>query len=170
MNVMGSVPARQQGMALVMGLIILLVMTLVSIGAMRMTLMQEKMSGAFQGQQLAFHAAEAALRDAERRLGESSVPLGSQGFFDAQNSNREPPDWSDPSASLGVGEALKYDQSTLNNVARQPQFYVERKRQSCEKPDPEAGPPVNENSYRVVARGFGGNESNQVVLETYYCR
>lgn len=165
-----SARGRQQGMALVMGLIILLVMTLISISAMRSTLMQERMSGAFQGQQLAFQAAEAALRQAERELASSSVSMGSAGFFDAKNPNREPPDWEKADAPPKVGNALAYNDHNIEGVARQPQFFAEKKSLACEKPDPEAGTRVQENAFRVMARGFGASENNQVVLEINYCR
>lgn len=170
MKTTGSAPGREQGVALVMGLIILLVMTLISITAMRGTLMQERMSGAFQGQQLAFQAAEAALRQAERELGKSSVPLGSAGFFDSKNPNREPPDWADPDADPNVGEALEYDDRVIEGAVRQPQFFAEKIGLSCERPDPEAGAAIQENVFRVMARGFGANEHNQAVLEIFYCR
>lgn len=170
MTMTRSASGRQQGMALVMGLIILLVMTLISISAMRSTLMQERMSGAFQGQQLAFQAAEAALRQAERELASSSLPMGSDGFFDAKNPNREPPDWEEADASPDVGDALAYDTHDIEGVARQPQFFAEKQSLSCEKPDPEAGTSIQENAFRIMARGFGASENNQVVLEVNYCR
>lgn len=176
MAIARSAPGRQQGMALIMGLIILLVMTLVSISAMRGTMMQERMTGAFAGQQLAFQAAEAALRQAERELSGSSIPIGSAGYFEAKNPNREPPDWEDPNASPGVsnanpvGDVLEYDARNLEKVARQPQYFAEKMKGSCEKPDPEAGTSIKENSFRIMARGFGTNENTQVVLEVFYCR
>lgn len=157
---------QQQGMALVMGLIILLVMTLISISAMRSTLMQERMSGAFQGQQLALQAAEAALRQAEREV-KGNPPLQASGFFDAMNTSREPPDWSDPGVSADVGQAKEYDGWDFDQVARKPQYFVERLRQPCEKVVSAQENP--EEAKRIVARGFGANENSQVVLETYYC-
>ena len=56
---------RQQGAALIMSLIILLVMTLIGIAGMQTTNLEEKMAGNAREQNLAFQAAEAALRDGE---------------------------------------------------------------------------------------------------------
>lgn len=56
---------RQRGVALVVVLILLLVMTLLGLSSMRGTLLEERMSGIMYDRGLAFQAAEAALREAE---------------------------------------------------------------------------------------------------------
>lgn len=58
-------PTRQDGAALIMVLLMLLVITLLGIASMRGAIMQERMAGATLGRSLAFHSAESALRDAE---------------------------------------------------------------------------------------------------------
>lgn len=59
---------HQQGAALVVSLVILLVMTIISVTALRSTSMDEKMTSNTRQRQIAFNAAEAALRDAEAWL------------------------------------------------------------------------------------------------------
>ncbi|PKM06655.1 MAG: pilus assembly protein [Gammaproteobacteria bacterium HGW-Gammaproteobacteria-4] len=59
---------RQRGVALVVVLILLLVMTLLGLASMRGTLLEERMSGNMVDRGLAFQAAEAALREAEALL------------------------------------------------------------------------------------------------------
>lgn len=61
-------PARERGVALAVVLILLLVMTLLALAATRGTLMQERMGAGRYDRSLAFHAAEAALREAETNL------------------------------------------------------------------------------------------------------
>lgn len=56
---------RQDGAVLVTGLLILLVMTILGISGMSSTSMQERMSGNDRDRQIAFQAAEAALREGE---------------------------------------------------------------------------------------------------------
>lgn len=56
------VPKKQQGMALVMGLMLLLVITLLGIATLRGTSMQERMSANNQQQAITFQGAEAAIR------------------------------------------------------------------------------------------------------------
>jgi Tfp pilus assembly protein PilX len=61
-------PARQSGAALVVGLVLLVVITLVGVGAMQNTTLQEKMAGNLRDSNLAFQASEVALRDCEAVL------------------------------------------------------------------------------------------------------
>lgn len=59
---------RQSGAVLVVSLLLLLVMTLLGIGASQSTLLQERMAGNQRDQEVALQGAEAALRAAEREL------------------------------------------------------------------------------------------------------
>ncbi len=59
---------NQRGAVLVVSLMILLVMTIISITALRTTSMDEKMASNARQQQIAFNAAEMALREAEAVL------------------------------------------------------------------------------------------------------
>jgi Tfp pilus assembly protein PilX len=63
-------PQRQQGAALVVGLLLLLVVTMVGVSSMRNTTIQEKMSGNLRDQNLSFQAAETALNTGESILQE----------------------------------------------------------------------------------------------------
>ena len=56
---------RQSGVALIIGLIILLLLTIIMITALKVTALEERMSGNSQNQNVAFQAAESALREAE---------------------------------------------------------------------------------------------------------
>jgi type IV pilus assembly protein PilX len=56
---------HQRGVALIVVLILLLVMTLLGLSSMRGTVLEERMSGNMFDRGLAFQAAEAALREAE---------------------------------------------------------------------------------------------------------
>lgn len=59
---------RQQGIALVVGIIFLLLMTLIGVTAIQTTSLDERMAGNVRDRNLAFQAAEAALRDAEEDI------------------------------------------------------------------------------------------------------
>lgn len=58
-------PARQQGVALLVALVVLLLSALVAVGAARTSLLNESLTGNMTDQQRAFAAAEALLRDAQ---------------------------------------------------------------------------------------------------------
>lgn len=71
---MNRVPRAQQGVVLLVGLIILVVLSLLAIGSIRSTTLEERMTGNSQDQQIAFQVAEAALREAEAILGQPMLP------------------------------------------------------------------------------------------------
>ena len=66
-------PANQRGVALVVALILLIVITLVGLAAVRGTIMQQKMTANFYDREIAFQATEAALRQAEALVHQASV-------------------------------------------------------------------------------------------------
>jgi type IV pilus assembly protein PilX len=63
-----AAPRMQRGVALVVVLLLLLVMTLLGLASLRGTLMEERMSAGSYDRSLSFQAAEAALREAEAGL------------------------------------------------------------------------------------------------------
>ncbi len=68
---------HQAGVVLVIGLIILLVLTLIGVSGMQNTSLEEKMAGNLRDRNLAFQAAEAAMRDAEadiRNTAKTALP------------------------------------------------------------------------------------------------
>lgn len=60
--------SEQRGAALITALILLLVLTLVGVNSLANTVLEERMAGNMRDRQLAFQAAEAALREGERRV------------------------------------------------------------------------------------------------------
>lgn len=62
----------QRGATLIISLLILLVMTLIGVTAIQTTTMEEKMAGNMRDQNLAFQAAEAALRAGEGWMGQQT--------------------------------------------------------------------------------------------------
>ena len=67
--------STQRGVALVVALILLVVITLVGLAAVRGTIMQQKMTANFYDREVAFQATEAALRQAEALVqGTAVVP------------------------------------------------------------------------------------------------
>lgn len=74
----------QRGAALIVGLIMLLLLTLIGVAGMRDTLLQEKMAGNMRDRELAFQAAESALRAAELVLAGTAEPAfnNTAGMYD----------------------------------------------------------------------------------------
>jgi len=72
---------RQAGVALVVSLIFLLVITIIAVAGLRSTTLQERMAGNTRDRNLAFQAAESGVREAEEFI----ESLASLGNFDGAN-------------------------------------------------------------------------------------
>jgi type IV pilus assembly protein PilX len=76
-----QIKARQSGVALVTGLIFMVVLTIIVISALRSATLEERMAANARNRQVALHAAEAALRDAEGMLFNGDVMNTSYAMF-----------------------------------------------------------------------------------------
>jgi type IV pilus assembly protein PilX len=70
----------ERGFVLLTAVIFLLVLTILSLSSMSTTILEEKMTGSYRDRQLAFEAAEAALRDGERDVFGSLRISGASSF------------------------------------------------------------------------------------------
>lgn len=117
----------QSGVALVIALVLLLAITLVGLAGIRGTTLQEKMSSNMQDRDVAFQAAEAALRIAEQRIADTSAVIWhncSLGgvtceAIPGQNANITVP-WQAVSAGTNADQ---FDAGLL--AAAQPEYVVE---------------------------------------------
>ena len=163
---------RQDGMVLITGLIFMVVLTLIVVASMRTTLLEERMAGNARDTDLAFQAAEAALRAGEEVLNSdlleeftSTSPAYLSVDTRMDTYWRDTHDWSaDAEAVTG----------TITGVSAAPRFVIEELR-----PIPAAGnesetfKPLLDSSifiFKVTARGVGGNPSTVVVLQSTYQR
>lgn len=169
---MNPIPHKQQGVVLFVSLVLLLVLTLIAVSSMQSNIMEERMAGNMRNQDLAFQAAEAALRDGEEFLQSPVLPA-----FDNTSGNFQP---ADPAA----GEAPRWESVDWNNsanvhvyngtsidgVASQPEFIVE------EMPATASGSSLASDTagvhevYRVTARAVGGSNDAVVILQSTYKR
>lgn len=117
---------RQRGVALVVALLLLLVITIVGLAAVRSTTMQQKMTSNFLDRQIAFQGAEAALRQGEVAV-QAATSTGS--FYNCSptsGNNCLVNPMTDSNVPTGqyvtVGQS-SFDAGTLS--ASQPQYVVE---------------------------------------------
>jgi type IV pilus assembly protein PilX len=73
-------PTGQRGMALIVGLIFVVVLTLLGLAAMRTVVLEERMAGTMRDRSLALQAAEMTLRYAEQDISNSGRISGVTGF------------------------------------------------------------------------------------------
>ncbi len=166
---------KQGGAALIVALAFMLILSIIGVAAMQNATMQERMAGNSKDVNIAFQAAEIAVRHAEATLPDLK-PLdfdGSEGAYlscpdpDDDRQACQSPDWNDYDSKGWV-----LIDGKLSAVSRQPEFIIE---QIAGVDDPTASLDADKTVslkgyYRVTARGFGLNERSMVVLETTYKR
>ena len=126
-------PAAQRGVALVVALVLLVVITLVGLAAVRGTIMQQKMTANFYDREIAFQATEAALRVAEALVQVTPVVPGTTAAntlgFDCRASSGniclfDPfSDPSVPSSQITLVASGSFNAGSL--AAAQPQYVIE---------------------------------------------
>jgi type IV pilus assembly protein PilX len=135
-----SLRRRQSGMSLFPALMFLLVLAVLGVSALNSSVMQEKMVSNTKDTNLAFQAAEAALRDAEADV-ERNKDLWSPTSFTSTCTNglcTPPSTWPSP-VSLDISKAIDWTNGGLTrtygsqssaphlpDVATQPIYVIER--------------------------------------------
>lgn len=160
-------PSAQQGVVLIVGLVLLLLMTLIGTTGMQSTSLEEKMAGNMRDRNLAFQAAESALAAGENYLETvATIPSPfcdkSEGRYDRTTPDCaaiadpvwEEIDWDD-------GDSVEYT-GELSNLSAPPRYIIED--MSCTTPPCAAGT----HNYRITARATGGSVDAVVILQSVY--
>lgn len=172
----------QRGMTLIVGLIMVLLMSIVAVSAIRGSNMQELMAGNMRDRNLAFQAAEAALRTGElivQNKGGTLVFNDTNGLFNNQNKSDAVvgpvAGWDDDDWKAYALTLKKADIEL--NLTRMPDYVIELLEvegagAAASGESVEYGMNVeeagNRTIYRISARGFGGSENSKVVLQSTY--
>lgn len=166
----------QRGAAMVIALVMLLVLTLLATASARMTLLEERMTGNTQDRNVAFQAAEAALRSGELLAQAPVVPVfggASGGLYKPADPGDEPVwetlNW-DNAAAVHADAGLEAVVAALGGATAD--YIVE---QLPRVPTPgeslAADTTVDEATfYRVTARGVGIAGAATVTLQTTFKR
>ncbi len=171
----GRCPVRQRGAALIVSLLILIVLTLIGVSAMSTSSLEEKMASNSRDLNLAFQAAESALKDAERfidNLASVSAFDGSvAGLYPPVSENNPPPDF----FSGPVWEQAIVYPGTIDGVASPPRYIIElvgtMGNDDINIGDYSSSSGAGEiTTFRITARGTGGSDSAVVYLQSYYGR
>ncbi len=173
-------PAGQSGMALVISLIMLTVMSIIAVHGMRVSMVEERIASNVQQLALAEQAAEAALRAGEANLAVgATLPLfnGTSGFYPQPALGDAPRwttlDWSQPSASNSYSGFPAGWPASASYFVEQLELGISVSAKAppgqCKKLGTCGAVEVTD-FYRVVARGEAGGGQAVVVLETTYQR
>lgn len=172
---------RQKGITLIVGLILLLVMTMLGLTAVQVTTQQERMAGNLRDRNIAFQAAESALREGESALeNQCVIVFNGKGAFDVEANSVDALAFI---ASAATEEWTEYNSFPFDSfddactepkthgvffqAAVAPRFFLERQ------------PPVGGSSLevgvskdiqvtKVTSRGVGGSEAAVVVLQSSF--
>jgi type IV pilus assembly protein PilX len=158
---------EQAGSALIISLVFLLILTMIGVASIQDSTLQERMAGNERDRNLAFQAAEAALRVGEDHLRQAGIVFssaGTNGLLSPDYDNVRPMEgsypWSTRSQEItdsyvGVRSAPRYTIEWLTTRAYAPSDDVE----------------VSiVNSYRVTARAVGGTTDTVVLLQSTVSR
>ena len=170
MNNTQSFIATQRGAALIVAMVMLLAMTLLGVTAVRNTTLQERMAGNLRDSNLAFQAAERALREGEAYLQSPTIPpfTGANGLLTMQDDAGEGSFWSSYDWAANGRNAAAV---TGDDVVSVPQYVIEEL-----PPVPIAGgserfaPLPDVGYFRVTAQGAGGTTDAIAILQTTYRR
>lgn len=189
------VPRPQRGFALAVALVLLLAITMIGLASMGGSLMEERIVGNDRDLNLAFQAAEAALRDGETDVATNITSAttfssaGTNGLYTPPSTWATPVstplwqlvDWTGDTASLattrGYGE---FTASTLPGMGSSPPLYAALPRYVIERLAVTTGgmgksagiglsaPPGNGTYYRVTAYGTGGRADTVTVMQSIF--
>lgn len=169
----------QRGSALIMGLIMLLVITMIGLTAMQTTTQQERMAGNLRDRNIAFQAAETALRRGEEALLNRCInTFEGDGDFDVESNTDAERSFVQQAATLAWTDANSrpfddFDEicteaaehTSLVQSADAPRYFVERQ-PPVAGPSLEAGVAKTIEAFKVTSRGVGGSDAAVVVLQS----
>ncbi len=163
---------RQQGAALIVSLIILMIMTMIGISSMQSTTMEEKMAGNMRDQSVAFQNAEIALRAGEDYLGSPilSVFNGSNGLYQPASGETDLPLWESFVWTV-PDNVVTVSNLTLADSVSDPVYIIEELDEVTDLSGSlEAALPKITAYYRVTARATGTSDTSQVILQSVFKR
>lgn len=152
----------QRGMVLPVAIIMLLIISLLAIAGMSDTALQERMVGSMRDRELAFEAAEAALRTGEQWIENNPGPSAAASAFTSQ----EAAGWNGLSpAPTGNTDPL-YGEDSGVSLVRSPVFHVGAPQ--LVRANPGETPARFETIYPVTAQAFGATDETVVILRSTY--
>jgi len=162
----------QSGVVLVVSLIMLLLLTLIGVTGMQVSGLEEKMAGNNKDKNVAFQAAETALRGGEERI-DTVVAITA---FDGTNSLLSEDDPLPNFANNSTWDSAAIFFSGIEEIASEPRYYIKYITTGADG----SGASINNDAYgqsnsgskvsyfSVTSRGTGGLDTSQVFLRSYY--
>lgn len=179
-------PQTQHGAVLITGLLILLVLTILGVTGMSGSSLQERMSGNDRERQVAFQAAEAALRGGENFIGNPAASFNSSDFsntcvgglcnpFTPSDITGDKPDTEQWLIAGNWNDASKHKkQAMTGDLVGDPKYIIEYLGKQVIAPETTitcSTTPANCNDiYRITAIGTGRTPTSRVMLQSIFIR
>jgi type IV pilus assembly protein PilX len=170
-------PDNQRGWVLVVGLVILVMLTILSMALMKTTRLEEKMAGATRDMNLSFQAAETALRGAENfiesQTDESIFETTANGIY-SQAGDEHPDDlftvvWDDTNSKAMFAD----EDEALQGVTLSPRYMIKKLKKMGGSNltitgygEDNATPTI----FRITVRGTGGTNNRATLLRSHYAK
>ena len=176
---------KSQGSVLLVTLVLLMIMTLAGVTTIRLTSLEEKMSGNYLNQQMAFRAAEAALLEAENHIAATRFMLaefkadcsggycftGSGAGDSASCTSGNTSHWQQDAIWSNAG-AHRTTTIVIDGIPARAKYIIEFR---CYVPKVIEGPLPDPTSssdwalyFRITALASGGSEEARVMLQSTY--
>lgn len=181
---------RQEGAILVIALLFLVLLTIIGVSSISGVTLEEKMASNLREQNVAFQAAESALRDAEIDLeggiggtgnrdpmtvaanfasdcttaftnGVCRQPAAPPGTWQTEIVTVSSWNWTDTNKTVAYGRFT--GAAALTGVFRQPRYVIEY----LQEKDDSSTTPITR-YFRISARGWGADQNSSVTLQTVY--
>jgi len=168
---------KQTGVVLVISLIMLLLLTIIGITSMQVTGLEEKMAGNYRDHNIAFQAAETALRAGEANI----FNIVALGAFDGTNGllgdTDDLHDYSAATTWSSNANSIEYIPN-ISGMTTKPRYYIKFLSTGVDS----SAASINISSYGnsnaggalsyflVTARGTGGRDSTPVILRSHYAK
>ena len=157
-------PASHRGIALIIGLVILAILSMIGVAAFSVSTQEERMAGNSRDRIRAFEAAEAALRECEEYV-KGNPPLGGGIYLappSTQATQAETIDWN------AAGAVRAYTGPSNPDWSQPPVCIAETFQ--VQHGSPGTGNAITQwaQMAHVTAQGYGLNRNTVVRLESYY--
>jgi type IV pilus assembly protein PilX len=144
--------SAQKGSALIVSLVMLLLISLIGVGSMQSTILQERMASNLQDRNIAFQASERALRVGETWLSGNALSALANTRL------------SDPATWDGTTDAVTVTTSDAQ-LSRDPAYHVGWVSVFC--PSQQAGSACFDR-FSVTSHGQGGSASSVAILQSMF--
>jgi type IV pilus assembly protein PilX len=170
---------RQEGIVLMMSLVMLLLLTLLGVSSIQTTSLQQRMARNANDANMAFQAAESAVRDGEdyletlNALTDFDAASGEVNGFYYEVEPGTSPNWRE--LDWAGSDGFRAADTTITGVAGQPKYILEHIKTVISDADALNLDNIGQDTgsgrtqiFRVTARGTGGTAAAQVMIQATY--